>query len=97
MEQLHKKFMKSISAREKEKLFPHGVTDSIGIELHQFFEAVQGRGKVETDGMEGYKAEAIALAAFESHELGRKVTTKEVENLKVEKYQREVNRALGIR
>jgi predicted dehydrogenase len=97
MEELQDKFMKSLSEKEKQKLFPHGVTDSIGIELHQFFEAVQGRGKVETDGMEGFKAEAIALATFESHELGRKVTMKEVESLKVEKYQSEINKALHIK
>lgn len=97
VEQLQKAHTSAISKKEKEKLFPHGVTDGIGIELHQFCEAVRGKGKVETDGMEGYKAEAIALATFESDLLRRKVTMKEVEGLKVEKYQAKINRTLGIK
>ncbi len=48
------------------------------------------------DGMEGYKAEAIGLAIFESDRLGRKVFIEAVENLEIEQYQAEINRALGI-
>ena len=96
-EQVLKAHDAAMSKAEKEKFFPLGVTDGIAIELHQFYEAVQGRGEVETDGWEGYKAEAVALAIFESDRLGRKVTLKEVEGLKVEEYQKEINEELGIK
>jgi len=96
MEQLVKAHADSLSPEEKDWLFPKGITDGIAIELHQFIEAVQGRGQVETDGLEGYKAEAIALAVFESDRLARKVTLREVEELQVEAYQGEINAALGI-
>jgi len=96
IEELKTAHLAAISDEEKERLFPCGVTDSIAIELHQFYEAVQGRGELDTDALEGYKAEAIALATFESSLLGRKVTMKEVEDLEVEQYQSEINAALGI-
>ena len=86
----------TLGAEDRKRLFPAGLTDGFAIELHQFIEAVQGKGEVETDGWEGYKAEAIALALFESDRLGRKVSMGEVENLQVEGYQGEINRALGI-
>jgi len=86
----------ALSDEQRQQLFPMGLTDGIAIELHQFIEAVLGRGSVETDGVEGYKAEAIALALFEADRLGRKVSMEEVEKLEVEQYQAEINRALGI-
>jgi len=86
----------ALSDEQRQQLFPMGLTDGMAIELHQFIEAVLGRGSVETDGLEGYKAEAIALALFEADRLGRKVSMEEVEKLEVEQYQAEINRALGI-
>ena len=96
MEQLVQAHADSLTPAEKERLFPKGITDGIAIELHQFIEALLGRGQVETDGLEGYRAEAIALAVFESDRLGRKVALAEVEGLEVEAYQGEINKALGI-
>ncbi|MFP4029357.1 MAG: Gfo/Idh/MocA family protein [Candidatus Brocadiia bacterium] len=96
IEELIEAHQNSLTEEEREELFPHGVEDTIGIELHQFFEAVQGRGKVETDALEGYHAEAIALALFESDRTGRRVSIEEVEDLAIEDYQGEINEELGI-
>jgi len=96
MDELVAAHAESITKEEKERLFPLGLDDPVAIELYQFFEAVKGNRQVETDGREGYKAEAISLALFESNALGRKVTLSEIENLEVENYQSEINSELGI-
>jgi predicted dehydrogenase len=81
---------------EKERLFPHGVTDTVAQELAEFARACLHGTPVETDGLEGYKAEAICFALYESQALGRPVTTEEIENLKIEEYQRPINEDLGL-
>ena len=96
MQELVAAHHQGITAEEKERLFPFGLTDGVAIELHQFLEAVRGNGQVETDGLEGYRAEAVSLAVFESFALGRKVTLDEVENLEVESYQQPINQELGV-
>jgi predicted dehydrogenase len=85
---------KSISDDEREKLFPRGITDTIATELHEFIEAVQGRGEVEMTGIEGYRDEVISMMLYESHALGRPVTFDEVADLKVETYQNTINNGL---
>ena len=64
--ELTAEYMASLSAGEKERLFPHGITETVATELWEFIQAVQGKGKVETDALEGYKAEAISFAVYES-------------------------------
>ncbi len=96
MQELTSAHQESISEEERERLFPLGLQDTYAIELHQFLEAVRGNGVVEIDGWEGYRAQAVSLAMFESDALGRKVSLSEVENLEVEKYQSEINSMLGI-
>jgi len=96
MEELIQQHQSSLSPEEKEKLFPRGLTNTVTTELHEFIQAVLGRGEVETDGWEGYRAEAISLALYESARLNRPVTLAEMENLEVEGYQAEINAGLGI-
>jgi len=89
-------YMAQLDEAEKERLFPHGVTDGVAHELCEFIRACLHGTPVETDGVEGYKAEAICFALYESQALNRPVTTEEVENLEVEAYQRELNAGLGL-
>lgn len=96
MEALIQQHQASLSAEEKEKLFPRGITNTVATELQEFIQAVLGRGEVETDGWEGYRAEAISLALYESAHLNRPVRLAEVENLEVEGYQAEINAGLGL-
>ncbi|MBD3184451.1 hypothetical protein GF312_19365 [Candidatus Poribacteria bacterium] len=95
-EDLQKMFMDSISAEEKEKLFPNGVTDTIGIELKDFADAINTGSVPEVDGIEGLKDQAICMAVFESAAVNRPVTIEEIENCEVEKYQKEINDDLGL-
>jgi predicted dehydrogenase len=96
IKELTGEYMASLSAEEKERLFPRGITETVATELWEFIQAVQGKAKVETDALEGYKAEAISFAVYESAATGRWVTLEEVENLQVEAYQAEINADLGL-
>jgi predicted dehydrogenase len=89
-------FWSSISEEEKERLFPKGITDTVATELKEFVDAVRGISRVETDGVEGYKDEAISIALYESAWIDRPVRIEDIEELKVEGYQAEINRRLGI-
>jgi hypothetical protein len=46
--------------------------------------------------MEGYRAEAVSIALYESAWLGRPVDLADVERLEVEGYQAEINQGLGL-
>jgi predicted dehydrogenase len=87
MEQLEKEFMASLSDQEKEKLFPNGITDTIAIELKEFFDTILGLGDIETTGIVGLKDEAISMAVYESNFLNMPVKVKDIEECKIENYQ----------
>jgi predicted dehydrogenase len=95
--ELTEEYMAALTPDEKERLFPRGITETVATELWEFVQAVQGKGRVETDALEGYKAEAISIALYESAATGSWVTMHEVENLKVESYQAEINTDMGLR
>ena len=94
--QLQTTFMESITADEKEKLFPSGITDTMAIELKDFADAIFTGSTPEVDGIEGLKDEAICLAVLESSWLNKPVAVSDVENCKIENYQREINESLGL-
>jgi predicted dehydrogenase len=96
IQELTGEYMASLSPDEKERLFPRGITETVATELWEFVQAVQGKAQVETDALEGYKAEAISIALYESAAAGRWVTLEEVESLRVEVYQEDINADLGL-
>lgn len=91
IEQLEKEFMDSLSEQERERLFPRGVTDTIATELKEFYDAIRGKGTVEITGLEGFKDEAICMAVYESAWLDAPVRIEDIEGLKIENYQAELN------
>ncbi len=95
-DQLVAEFMGGLAADEKERLFPAGVTDAIAVELHDFAAAVRTGAVPEVDGLDGYRAQAICLALFESACAGRPVSLAEIERLETEAYQQDINQALGL-
>lgn len=89
----------SISAEEREHLFPLGITSpvaSVAFELHEFVEAVVRGGAVEIDGVEGMKDLALSLAIYESEAAGGPVRIKDIENGRVADYQRQFDEPLGL-
>jgi len=95
--------MSSLPQEVKEKWFPKGVGVEMGsfgvsVELLDFTDSIINHRKPEVDGEEGAKDEAVILAMYESSFKGGKpVAVKEVEELEVEDYQREINERLGLK
>ncbi|MFA4044079.1 MAG: hypothetical protein HZRFUVUK_000862 [Candidatus Fervidibacterota bacterium] len=96
LEELTNEFMESISDEEREALFPMGITDTVAIELHEFIEGVLHGKPIETDGVEGYKSQAVCMAVYESAWLNSPVKVKAVEDGEIEGYQAELNAQLGL-
>lgn len=94
--QVNTMFMESLSADEKEKLFPGGVTDTVAIELKDFADAILTSSRPEVDGVEGMKDQAICMAVFESAWLNQPVSMGDIESCKIEGYQKEINDSLGL-
>ncbi len=86
----------SLSAEERERLFPMGIDNSFALELKEFIDAVLDGTPVEVDGREGYRDEAVCMALYESAACGRPVRVGDVADLQVETYQRPLNESLGL-
>jgi len=85
-------FMDSLSADEKEFFLPYGVTDTLSIEWKQHFDAVNGIRPVEVTAEVGLNAMVIPMAIYESAATGAPVLVEDVLNLKVEEYQKQINK-----
>jgi len=100
--------LSSLSEESREKFFPKGLgcqfkatfwggDPSHAIELLDFADAVLEDKKPEVDGILGAKAMAVPMAIFESSFIGKPVKISDVEDCKVENYQKEINEKLGIK
>lgn len=81
---------------DSDHLFPRGITDSFALELGEFINAVENGRQPETSGLEGLKDIAPGLAICESSKLRKTINVRDVENCRVEDYQREINERWGI-
>lgn len=88
LEDLEEEFLNNLSEAERERLFPVGIKDTIAIELKEFFDAVLGKGEIETTGIVGLKDEAISMAVYESSWINAPVKIKDVEECRIENYQK---------
>jgi len=95
-EELVAEFMGSLSEEDRERFFPRGIEDTVAHELKEFVDACLHGAPMETDGLEGYKAQAICYAVYESAATGQPVKVADVEALAVEEYQRDINESLGL-
>jgi predicted dehydrogenase len=90
------KMMESLKPEEIERWFPKGASDGFTIELYDFYDSVVNKRKPEVDGWEGYKDLSIIFGLYESAALGEPVKIRDVQGLKVEEYQKEINEKLGL-
>jgi len=94
---LKKEFMDQISDDVRERYFPFDLHETLAQEIHEFVNACLHGGTVETDGPEGYKAQAICMAIYESAALGNQpVELSKVEALEIEEYQKPLNESIGV-
>jgi predicted dehydrogenase len=97
MDELKDEFMNQLSQEQSEAFFPRGIRNPLAHEVHEFVEACLRGGGIETDGSEGFKAQAICMAVYESAALGMQpVAMTDIESLEIEKYQRPLNEGMGI-
>jgi len=89
-------FEANASDELKQKLFPLGLTNSVSLEVYGFLNCIQNGGIPETDGEVGIKALSIAYSLIESSCLNVPVKVKDVEDGKIEVWQKEINDDLGL-
>jgi predicted dehydrogenase len=97
VDELVYEFMNTISKDEKERFFPRGVTDSFATELKEFIDAALHGNPMETSGEDQYKSLAVCFGVYESAATNQPVRIKDIEDLKIEAYQRDLNEGLGVR
>ncbi|RLE59240.1 MAG: hypothetical protein DRN53_07350, partial [Thermoprotei archaeon] len=84
--------LRSLMDKElEERWFPYGVTYSFATEIYDFYYACTHGVKPEVDGWEAYRDMAVIFAIYESSVLGEPVKIEDIEKLKIEEYQSEIN------
>jgi predicted dehydrogenase len=90
-------YEQNANRKQSEKWFPKGIEDAFALELHDFFRAIRDSGKPETDGWEGLRDIAVCYGIVESSHSGELVTFSDIENCRIENYQRSINDFYGLR
>lgn len=96
LEELYPEYLASLDAQVRARLFPHGLTNGVALEVYEFLDAIRGRRAPEVDGIVGLKAKSVAWAIYESAACGRAVRVADVEAGRVDAAQREINWRWGI-
>jgi predicted dehydrogenase len=84
-------FMKSLSAEDRGRFFPHGFEDGMTLEIYDFIRAIATGTKPEVDGWEALKSKAVCEAIYESAHCGEALRYDDVVSGYIEGYQREIN------
>lgn len=95
-QELNDMYLDSLSAEEKEFLFPGGLFHTIALEQREFFDFYNGKRELEVTDEIGYLDLAVPYAVYESAATGRKVTIADVMDLKEETYQKALNESMHI-
>lgn len=93
---LEARYLASLSAADKARLFPFGVTNSFAIEVWDFIDAIRSRRAPEMDGAEGLASKALCLACYESATAGRTVRYRDVLDGTIDAYQRPIDQRWGL-
>ncbi|MCC6177593.1 MAG: Gfo/Idh/MocA family oxidoreductase [Chloroflexi bacterium] len=89
-------FDATASAEERERLFPHGITDQFGLLVYDWLRAIREHRAAGTSGEEGLRDLAASFAIVESSEAGRAVKVGDVLSGAVSAYQRDLDEAYGL-
>mgnify|MGYP005836538403 CR=1 FL=1 len=84
-------YMASLSAKQKDRLFPYGLGDGISNECWDFVDAMDKGRQPELTGIDGMKSKAVAMAMYESNLSGDWVKVADVESGKVNAYQKPID------
>jgi predicted dehydrogenase len=89
-------FQQKMSADEREKFFPMGITDTFALQQLDWLRAAEAHTESETSGTEGLHDLACAFAIIESSVARRQVMLDEMLSGKVSAYQDEINSHYGL-
>ncbi|OLT30494.1 hypothetical protein BJF79_09620 [Actinomadura sp. CNU-125] len=80
-------FLQSLSGKESDRLFPHGLRQDFPIECAEFLRAIRQGGSVEIDGLSAMETLATSLAFYESAVIRETVQVADVMAGRVHAYQ----------
>lgn len=89
-------FLSKADPTLKERQFPRSIGNSYAIEIYDYIDSIINGRKPETDGWEGLRTEAICYGVIESSYIKSPVNVRDIENCKIEEYQKEINEAIGL-
>ncbi len=89
-------FEASMSAEERDRFFPLGLTDSFALQQLDWLRAIEAGRQPETSGREGLHDLACAFGILESSLLQRRVTLDELLSGTANVYQAEIDRHYGF-
>jgi predicted dehydrogenase len=92
MEKLQRMYLNRLSRKQKDRLFPYGITAGMTLELWDFIDAVSTGRNVEIDAEEGMRSKAVSEAVYESGKSGQVVKVADVLSGKVNAFQRDLDR-----
>ncbi|MFP3897347.1 MAG: Gfo/Idh/MocA family protein [Anaerolineales bacterium] len=87
----------SLTDREWERYYPHGVDDGFAYEIWEFIEAARGnREGVEVNGWEGLRSLAVCEAIYESALTGEPIAVEDVVSGERDRYQQSIDAHWGL-
>ena len=89
-------FEQSMSAEDRDRFFPLGLTDTFALQQLDWLAAAEAGTDSETSGTEGLHDLACSFAMLESSTLRRQVTLDEMLSGAVDAYQAEINQHYGL-
>jgi len=96
MEELIGNFLNSLSSDDKERLFPCGITNAGTLGVYDFLDAIRSNREPEVTGWDGFVAQAICDAIYESAYCGQAVKVDDVISKKIGTYQEDINKHWGL-
>jgi len=97
MDELSEAFLSSLAPADRERLFPHGIENAVALGIHDFLDAVRAGREPEVTGWDGFAAQAICHAIYESAYANQAVDVDDVISGKIGAYQADINEHWGLR
>jgi predicted dehydrogenase len=96
MAELSNDFLNALSSDDKERLFPRGITNAGTLGVYDFLDAIRSDREPEVTGWDGFVAQAICDAIYESAYCGQAVKVDDVISGKIGAYQKDINKHWGL-
>ena len=96
MAEIIEEYYRAIGPEEQARLFPHGWSNGMWLEILDFLHAIRDGRPPEVPVEEGLLAKAIALTAYESATAGEVVRVADVLEGRVDAYQQRLNQRWGL-